>query len=110
MFALPCIGSLGDLLPLAEYIHSSADEMLIWGPDMNVFDTSPYLVNTVLPNEPFVSLSIYPEPREAFILRSSLDLFILESAVHEYKSQDEGCVVLRAWISTDCHINAVETL
>lgn len=77
MFALQCIGSLGNLLPLAECIHSSADEMLIWGPEMNVFDTSPYLVNTVFLNEPFVSLSIYPKPREAFILRSSLDLFIL---------------------------------
>ncbi len=95
MFALQCIGSLGNLLPLAEYIHSSADEMLIWGPEMNVFDISPYLFNTVLLNEPFVSLSIYPKPREAFILRSILDLFILLMwDLLSVKMKDVWCFVL----------------
>lgn len=105
MFALQCIGSLGNSLPLAEYIHSSADEMLIWGPETNVFDTSLYLVNTLLLNEPFLSLSVYP--REAFILRALVLICssFLWDVLSMKQSEDDRCVVLCSSYLYKCRLS-----
>lgn len=70
MFALQCIGSLGNLLPLAEYIHSSADEMLIWGPAMNMFETSPGISQHGFTEWAISLIKYLPKSWEALILRA----------------------------------------
>lgn len=76
---------------------------------MNVFDTSPYLFQHGFTERAICLIKYLPKTQRSIhseINSRSVHPFNVRPAVCE----DEGCVVLRACISTDCHIKAVETL